>query len=131
MHIPEVEVQNLNSALSSIREHMPEGLICEEVTISKDLHRASWLALCTATDDSMTPRDSKNCILVKRILQMSFGKYGVVRRVQTSIHKQPDGDVSYKWQVFIDPRYPIPKTFGVYLQETLRHFKSTSDQTHN
>lgn len=97
-----------------------------------DAYKASWSAQCIAVDAFATPKDPKNCFEVKRLLQMSFGKYGVVRRVQIGIHNQPNGDVLYKWQVLIDPRYPRPKAFGVYLQETLQHYiESTSDQTRN
>lgn len=132
MKVPEVEIENLSSALSCIREHLPEGLICEEVTISMDVYKASWSALCIATDAFPTPKDVRNSIAVKRLLQMSFGKFGVVRRVRITIQKQPDGDVSYKWQLLIDPRQSRPKAFGVYIQDTLQHyFESTSDQINN
>ncbi|XP_033352253.1 uncharacterized protein LOC117234811 [Bombus vosnesenskii] len=132
MKVPKVKVENLSLALSCIRAHMPEGLICEGVTISMDVYKASWSALCIATDAFPTPEDVKNCIPVKRLLQMSFGKFGVVRRVRITIQKQPDGDVSYKWQLLIDPRQPRRKAFGVYIQDTLQHYyESTSDQIHN
>lgn len=132
MKVPEVTVQNLSSAFLCIQEHLPKGLICEEVTILLDVHNISWSALCVATDAFPTPKDAKNCVPLKRLLQTSFGKYGIVRRVQISIQKQPNGDLSYKWQVLIDPRHPRPKAFGVYIQDTLQHYlECTSDQIHN
>ncbi|XP_033302311.1 uncharacterized protein LOC117206787 [Bombus bifarius] len=132
MKVPEVEVENLNLAFSCIRGHMPEGLICEEVTISMDVYQTSWSALCIARDAFPTPEDVNNCIPVKRLSQMSFGKFGIVRRVRIIIQKQPDGDVLYKWQLLIDPLQRRRRAFGVYIQDTLQNYlRSPSGQIHN
>ncbi|XP_043604901.1 uncharacterized protein LOC122577591 [Bombus pyrosoma] len=125
MKVPKVEVRNLSLAPSCIQQHLPEGLICEEVTISMDLRKNSWSALCIATDAFPEPKDVKNCISIKRRLQISFGRHGVVRRVQISIHNQPNGDVSYKWHLLINPPRRKSKASNTNVNNTLKfHFES-------